>query len=159
MCDGLASVQKRWTTIHELPVLNRAARRLTTGANSGQKPDPGDGDNQESKTMKITVQKIPNKGRFAEYPALKNVRTGQVYVDTTLGQTRFLEFGEDGLNRCGEFVGFNPPGAWTTWNGQEPECPIKREISFELADDPARPMTFAEFKAFAGESARYCYRS
>ncbi len=84
--------------------------------------------------MILPVKRIENRGRFGEYPALRNVKTGQVYVDTTLGMPRFLTQNEQGLNRSGEFVGFNIPGAWTTWNGWEPDCPIKAECVFDLEE-------------------------
>lgn len=83
--------------------------------------------------MRIQVERISNRGRYGEYPALKNVVTGNIYVDVTLGLARFLTCGPDGLNRSGEFVGYNIPGAWHTWNGQEPDCPLKKEIVFDYA--------------------------
>ncbi len=81
--------------------------------------------------MKITVKKIQNKGVHGEYPAMQNTKTGAVYVDTCLGMSRFLEADKNGENIHGEFVGFNIAGAWHSFN-QEPECPLKREIVFEL---------------------------
>lgn len=80
----------------------------------------------------LIVKRIANRGRYGEYPALQNIVTGKVYVDTTLGLDRFLTSDSDGLNRSGEFVGFNIPGAWTTWNGEEPECPIRKDCEFKL---------------------------
>lgn len=81
--------------------------------------------------MKIRVKRIENRGRHGEYPALQNVVTGKVYVDTTLGMPRFLAADERGENIHGEFVGYNIPGAWHSFCG-EPECPLRRDLVFEL---------------------------
>ena len=79
----------------------------------------------------LQVKRISNRGTHGEYPALQNVNTGAVYVDITLGIDRHLIADANGENRSGEFVGYNIPGAWNTFN-QEPECPLRRDIAFEL---------------------------
>lgn len=79
----------------------------------------------------IPVKRISNRGVHGEYPALQNIRTGTIYVDTTLGMDRFLVADAEGCNRCGEFVGYNIPGAWHTFV-HEPEVPLRRDIQFQL---------------------------
>ena len=83
--------------------------------------------------MQIDVKKIENVGCFGEYPALKNVKTGAVYVDITLALPRFLAADKNGENIHGEFVGFNIPGAWHSFCG-EPECPLRRDLIFNLVN-------------------------
>ena len=83
----------------------------------------------------LYVKSISNRGRFGEYPAMRNTVNGAVYVDVTLGLPRFLSFDTNGENIHGDFVGYNIPGHWHTFNGEEPDCPLKRELSFNLAKD------------------------
>ena len=79
----------------------------------------------------IKVKRIPNQGTHGEYPALKNVETNAIYVDTTLGMSRFLVADQHGENIHGAFVGYNIPGSWHSFIG-EPECPLRRDLAFEL---------------------------
>ena len=81
--------------------------------------------------MQIDVKKIENVGYHGEYPAMKNAKTGKIYVDTTLAMPRFLAADANGENIHGEFVGFNIPGAWHSFH-HEPECPLRRDIVFNL---------------------------
>lgn len=83
--------------------------------------------------MKIQVQRIKNVGYHSEYPALKNIKTGAVYVDTTLAIPRFLAADENGENMHGDFVGFNIPGCWHSFCG-EPACRLRRDVVFELVE-------------------------
>lgn len=87
---------------------------------------------EKEKKIMITlkVKKIPPVGAH-DYPALKNVTTGRIYVDTCLGIADALKFGDDGYNKFGEFVGYNIPGRWCTFH-EEPECPLKKDVQFEL---------------------------
>ncbi len=66
---------------------------------------------------------------------MRNTINGEVYVDVTLGLPRFLAFDGKGENIHGDFVGYNIPGHWHTYNGEEPECPLRREIAFNLVQD------------------------
>lgn len=79
----------------------------------------------------LHVKRVSNRGIHGEYPALQNIHTGAVYVDITLGIERHLIADANGENRSGEFVAFNIPGAWHSYQ-QEPECPLRREITFIL---------------------------
>jgi len=79
----------------------------------------------------LNVKRIPNRGVHGEYPALKNIDSGRVYVDITLGLPRFLEADKNGENRHGQFVAFNIPGAWCTFE-HEPVCPLRRNVTFNL---------------------------
>jgi hypothetical protein len=81
----------------------------------------------------LTVKKIANVGLHGEYPALKNVKTGKVYVDIMLGMPRFLDADANGENIHGDFVGFNIPGGWHSFH-HEPECPLRRDVFFELVE-------------------------
>lgn len=81
--------------------------------------------------MIIDVKKINNVGRFGEYPALKNIKTGCIYVDVTLANPRYLAHDANGENAHGLFVGYNILGAWHSFN-QEPECPLRKDITFNL---------------------------
>jgi hypothetical protein len=80
----------------------------------------------------IKVKKIRNRGRNEEYPAMRNVVTGAVYVDITLGDPRYQKVVAGGNNHWSQYVAFNIPGAWTTWNGEEPDCPLRHDIEFEF---------------------------
>lgn len=86
----------------------------------------------------LTVKSISNRGRFGEYPAMRNTVTGAVYVDVTLGLPRFLTFDANGENIHGDFVGYNIPGHWHSYNGEEPECRIMRDVTFNIVS-PAKP--------------------
>lgn len=89
----------------------------------------------------LKVKRIANRGVHGEYPALQNTVTGKIYVDITLGEPRFLERDSNGENRCGEFVGFNLPGAWHSFCG-EPECPLRRDVVFEV--EPTKRGAYAD---------------
>jgi hypothetical protein len=62
----------------------------------------------------LKVKRIPPIG-INDYPALKNIVTGRVYVDVCLGDfdpnNRYLKANEDGFNNYGNYVKFNIPGA------------------------------------------------
>lgn len=84
----------------------------------------------------LKVKRIKNRGVHGEYPALINTVTGRIYVDTTLGIPRFLAANDKGENIHGDFVGFNIPGAWHSFCG-EPECPLLRDVVFDLCQPPS----------------------
>ena len=89
--------------------------------------------------MQILVKRIKNVGQFGEYPALKNIKTGKIYVDIEQGNADSLKADSNGENRFGHFVAYNIPGAWHSFIG-EPECPLRRDIRFVLVEagsDPA----------------------
>ncbi|TXH13690.1 MAG: hypothetical protein E6R03_10885 [Hyphomicrobiaceae bacterium] len=90
--------------------------------------------------MQLIVKRIKNRGTHGEYPALKNIQTGKIYVDITLGEQRFLEADANGENRHGDFVAYNIPGAWHSFIG-EPECPLRRDIEFVLVVDQSNEAT------------------
>lgn len=90
--------------------------------------------------MQIQVKRIKNQGAFGEYPALKNIKTGKVYVDIEQGNADNLKADNNGENRFGHFVAYNIPGAWHTFIG-EPECPLRRDIQFVLVMDQSDEAT------------------
>ena len=79
----------------------------------------------------LKVKQIPPIG-INDYPALKNVITGRVYVDVCLGIERCLKPDEKGYNQYEQYVGYNIPGAWHSFNGEEPLCPLSSDVVFEL---------------------------
>lgn len=79
----------------------------------------------------LRVKRIENRGQFGEYPALRNIDNGAVYVDITLGIPHHLTADANGENRHGYFVGYNIPGAWNLYE-QEPVCALRRDIQFEI---------------------------
>jgi hypothetical protein len=82
--------------------------------------------------MILRVKRIKPVG-LQDYPALRNVETKRVYVDTCLGIPKELEHDNQGYNSHGEYVAYNIPGRWCTFN-KEPECPLKKDIEFELVN-------------------------
>lgn len=97
--------------------------------------------------MKIVVKRIKNVGQFGEYPALKNIQTGKIYVDIEQGNAANLKADSKGENRFGHFVDYNIPGAWHSFNGFEPDCPLRSDIEFVLVEAGSDP-------AEAGEATR-----
>jgi len=83
--------------------------------------------------IEIKVKRTRNMGDYGEYPALRNVDTGKVYVDICLGLADRITPDSDGLNRFGDYVGYNIRGHWHTYEG-EPECALRRDIKFILED-------------------------
>jgi hypothetical protein len=79
----------------------------------------------------LKVKQIPPIG-INDYPALKNVDSGRIYVDTCLGINRYLQANESGFNDYGDYVKFNIPGAWHSFNGEEPDCPLHHDVVFEI---------------------------
>jgi hypothetical protein len=80
--------------------------------------------------MILRVKRISPVG-LQDYPALRNVDTGRVYVDTCLGIPKELEHDAEGNNSHGEYVNYNIPGRWCTFH-EEPECPLRKDIEFIL---------------------------
>lgn len=80
--------------------------------------------------MKINVKRINPVG-FCDYPALQNTKTGQIYVDVCLADSKALECDETGHNRHGEFVNYNIKGAWHIFC-EEPEMPLRKDLEFVL---------------------------
>ena len=79
----------------------------------------------------LRVKKISPVG-FNHYPALKNIDTGKIYVDTSLGAYKNNAFTIDhDYNTFGEYIGYNIPGTWCTFH-LEPEIPLKHNIHFDL---------------------------
>lgn len=101
--------------------------------------------------MQILVKRIKNQGTHGEYPALKNIETGKIYVDIELGDARNLQADNNGENRFGHFVAYNIPGAWHSFIG-EPECPLRRDIQFVLVEAGSVDAAPVNPPGYAGEA-------
>lgn len=81
--------------------------------------------------MTFKVKRISDDSYWS-YPRLKNIETGKIYADVSLGESECYPYFPNGFGQCPS----NIPGAWhTVTQDGEPDCPLNPNVIFELIEN------------------------